>query len=78
MIFRATSYHCKLALQVDQCNNTFTSRFVQSRTGRADFTYWELCGAYLADQIQPAITYFSAGEFRRRSALSENSSLWGK
>ena len=24
MIFRATSYHCKLALQVDQCNTTFT------------------------------------------------------
>ena len=24
MIFRATSYHCKLALQVDQCNITFT------------------------------------------------------
>ena len=23
MIFRATSYHCKLALQVDQCNITF-------------------------------------------------------
>ena len=23
MIFRATSYHCKLALQVDQCNTTF-------------------------------------------------------
>ena len=26
MIFRATSYHCKLALQVDQCNTTFTNQ----------------------------------------------------
>ena len=25
MIFRATSYHCKLALQVDQCNTTFSN-----------------------------------------------------
>ena len=25
-IFRATSYHCKLALQVDQCNTTFKTR----------------------------------------------------
>ena len=24
MIFRATSYYCKLALQVDQCNTTFS------------------------------------------------------
>ena len=23
-IFRATSYHCKSALQIDQCNTTFT------------------------------------------------------
>ena len=32
MIFRATSYHCKLGLQVDQCNTTFSVKSSQSRT----------------------------------------------
>ena len=36
-IFRETSYHCKLALQVDQCNTTFTA--IQS-----DFRSWSRPG----------------------------------
>ena len=36
MIFRATSYHCKLALQVDQCNTTF-SEFIQFYSNSTGF-----------------------------------------
>ena len=33
LIFRATSYHCKLALQVDQCNTTFSKHLCKNEDG---------------------------------------------
>ena len=43
-IFRATSYHCKLALQVDQCNITFSQAFLRSRP---DLSRSSVCGLQL-------------------------------